>query len=81
MPRPPVVPSYRHHKPSGQAVVTVAGHDCYLGAFGTPASHRAYQRMIRQWLATGHCRPSESAALTIDDLIARFWVHAETYYQ
>ncbi|MDX1928289.1 MAG: hypothetical protein SFV81_17305 [Pirellulaceae bacterium] len=27
------VPSYRHHKPSGKAVVTNAGRDYYLGNF------------------------------------------------
>jgi hypothetical protein len=36
MPRPKgsfkSVPSYRLHKPSGRAVVTIAGQDRYLGA-------------------------------------------------
>jgi hypothetical protein len=27
-------PSYRHHKPSGQAVVTLEGRDIYLGRYG-----------------------------------------------
>ena len=26
------IPSYRHHKPSGQAVVTLNGHDRYRGS-------------------------------------------------
>ena len=81
MPRPPVVPSYRHHKPSGQAVVTIAGQDCCLGAFGSPASHRAYQRLIKQWLATGQVRQADPPPLSVDDLMARFWIHAEAYYQ
>jgi hypothetical protein len=35
-------PSYRHHKPSGQAIVTIDGHDYYLGKHGTPASRQKY---------------------------------------
>jgi hypothetical protein len=31
-------PSYRLHKPSGQAVVTLNGKGFYLGAHDTPAS-------------------------------------------
>ena len=32
------IPSYRHHKPSGQAVVTLGGRDIYLGKYNTAAS-------------------------------------------
>ena len=39
---PARVPSYRLHKPSGQAVVTLDGRDFYLGAYGTPASKAEY---------------------------------------
>ena len=31
-------PSYRLHKPSGQAVVTLANRDYYLGRYETPES-------------------------------------------
>jgi hypothetical protein len=31
-------PSYRKHKASGQAVVTIGGRDVYLGPYGTKAS-------------------------------------------
>jgi integrase len=37
--------------------------------------------LIRQWLTTGQVRRAEPPPLSIDDLIARFWIHAETYYQ
>jgi hypothetical protein len=30
----PRAPSYRRHKPSGQAVVTLSGRDIYLGKWG-----------------------------------------------
>ena len=32
------VPSYRRHKPTGQAVVTLSGKDHYLGKWNTAAS-------------------------------------------
>ena len=38
--RKPRIPSYRHHKPSGQAVVTLNGRDIYLGAWDTPQGLR-----------------------------------------
>ncbi len=31
-------PKYRRHKASGQAIVTLSGHDHYLGPHGTAAS-------------------------------------------
>lgn len=34
----PRIPTYRLHKPTGQAVVTIGGRDHYLGAHDTPAS-------------------------------------------
>ena len=45
------VPSLRLHKASGQAVVTLAGKDHYLGPHGTKASKSLYDRLIAEWLA------------------------------
>lgn len=36
--RKPRTPSYRYHKPSGQAVVTLNGRDFYLGVYDGDAS-------------------------------------------
>ena len=36
------LPSYCQHKASGQAVVTLDGHDYYLGKHGTPRSREKY---------------------------------------
>src|SRR4051812_29019324 len=44
-------PSYRRHRASGQAVVTLNGQDVYLGPHGTAASKREYDRVIGEWLA------------------------------
>ncbi|NNJ26479.1 tyrosine-type recombinase/integrase [Alienimonas chondri] len=41
-------PSYRLHKPSGQARVILAGEHIYLGKYGTPESKEAYARLIAE---------------------------------
>jgi hypothetical protein len=48
---PQIIPSYRLHKPSGRAVVTLSGRDHYLGAHGSPESRREYDRLVAGWLA------------------------------
>lgn len=51
--RAPRVPGYRLHKPSGQAVVTLAGRDHYLGPHGSDASHAKYQRLAAEYVRNG----------------------------
>ena len=77
-------PKYRKHRASGQAVVTIAGRDCYLGPHSTKASKLEYDRLINEWLASG--RPSTPATsttsdLTINELLVRYWTFAELHYQ
>ncbi|HEV3146287.1 MAG TPA: hypothetical protein VGZ47_20540 [Gemmataceae bacterium] len=49
------IPSYRLHKQSGQAVVTLPdartgkGKDMLLGEYGSEESKKEYQRVIREW--------------------------------
>ncbi len=45
------LPKCRLHKRSGLAVVTLTGHDFYLGPYGTKASKLEYDRLIGAWLA------------------------------
>jgi hypothetical protein len=52
------IPSYRHHKQSGQAIVTLPDglggrHDVLLGKYGTPESRDEYARVIAEWEAAG----------------------------
>jgi integrase len=83
------VPSYRQHKQSGQAIVTLTDglggrRDVLLGKFGTAASRAAYARVIAEWEASGRHLPQTAtavAALTINELIFRFWPHAEQHYR
>ena len=42
-------PSYRLHKPTGQAVVTLDGRDLYLGRHGSPESRTEYDRLVTEW--------------------------------
>ena len=44
------VPSYRLHRPTGQAVVTLGGRDYYLGLHGSPKSKTRYQKLLAGWL-------------------------------
>jgi hypothetical protein len=53
--RPQRIPSYRHHKPSGQAVVTLNGKDFYLGLWQSEVSKAEYERLVGEWL--GSTRP------------------------
>ncbi|MDB5352700.1 MAG: Phage integrase family protein [Planctomycetota bacterium] len=82
------IPSYRLHKPTGQAVVRLDGRDFYLGKHGSEGSHEAYRRRIAEWLTHGPVvAPSEPDSsgggipLTVNDLILAYWHHAEVYYQ
>lgn len=59
------VPSYRLHRPSGQAVVTLNGQDHYLGKFETQASRDAYNQLIVTWLSHGRSLPLEERRATV----------------
>ena len=71
-------PSYRLHKPSGQAVVTLDGKDHYCGEFGTEASKAKYDAFIVRWIEAG--RREIPKAITIGNLVARYAAHSEVYY-
>ena len=40
------IPSYTHHRASGQAVVRLDGRDIYLGPWKSAASRAEYDRII-----------------------------------
>jgi integrase len=75
------VPSYRRHKQSGQAIVTLDGRDILLGPYGTGTSKAEYRRRIAEWLANGRRLRKAESNLTIAELIAIFKHHAEKYYR
>jgi integrase len=76
------VPSYRHHRPSGQAVVTLDGRDFYLGKWNTKPSLSEYERLTGQWLANGRRLPDDGdkADLRICELLRDYLAYAAGYY-
>jgi integrase len=79
-------PSYRLHRPSGQAVVTLNGRDRYLGKHGSPESRDEYDRVIGEWLASGRNRPQASTApppdaICVSELLMAYWHHAQAHYR
>lgn len=77
-------PSYRVHKPSGQAVVTLSGRHFYLGPHGSKASRVEYDRLVGEWLAHGRRLPNAPTGpvdLTVAEVMASYWAHVKEYYR
>jgi integrase len=76
------VPSYRVHKQSGQAIVTLCGKDHLLGTHGSAASREKYDRLIAEWIAGGRQSIGHAAEPTpVSEVIAAYWEHADKYYR
>jgi len=76
-------PKYRRHKASGQAVVSIQGHDFYLGPWNSKASKVEYDRIISEWLAAGRQLPmaGDGGDLTIVEMLARYKKFAVQHYR
>ncbi|MBN2561057.1 MAG: site-specific integrase [Phycisphaerae bacterium] len=76
------IPSYRHHRPSGRALVCLNGKRIYLGKWDTPESRERYRQVIAEWLADGKLPGDDQSFqdLRIVELLAKYWTHAERYY-
>ncbi|MEX2176784.1 MAG: hypothetical protein WD872_20625 [Pirellulaceae bacterium] len=74
------------HKASGQAAVKVRGRFYYLGKHGSPAAREEYLRIIREvWSKPAAEAPAgltlrQLDRLSVLDLLAGFWEHADRYY-
>jgi integrase len=81
MPRPKsLTPKYRRHKPSGQAVVRINGHDHYLGEHGSQESRERYAVLMADYLTVGRIpdpEPEPDRGQTVDAVIAAYWQHIE----
>ena len=75
-------PKYRHHRASGQAVVTFDGRDYYLGPWQSKASRIEYDRLIGEWLQNGRTFPPGSGVsdITVVELINAYRKFANRYY-
>src|SRR5262249_7622563 len=79
---PQRTPSYRLHKPSGQAVVTLSGRDVYLGRYGSPESRAEYDRVVAECRAAGRHLPGpgeKPGDRLIVELILAFDRYAESH--
>jgi hypothetical protein len=82
MPKTLRIPSYRRHKPTDQAVVTVIGRDIYLGKYNSAKSRAAYNRIIAEWTASNGTLPKQQANdLTVAELVAAFMRYAKGYHR
>jgi integrase len=85
------LPSYRLHRPTGQAVVTIDGQDYYLGPFGSARSKKKYNRLTDAWAARKERSAAEADELpplaevrdvsTVKELILQYTLHAQRYYR
>src|SRR5690349_13229819 len=88
---PNPVPTYRLHKPSGRAVVTVrvAGgvrRDVYLGVYDSPESRADSARLIQELAAAPSPRlvpdvAPAASGIAVNELLLAFWKHAELHYR
>jgi integrase len=85
---PDRIPTLRRHSASNQGIVTIAGHDHYLGPWPAgkrkpPADVKAkYDAKIAEWLAAGRSPlHHDHHAATVSQLLDAFWRHAEQHYR
>jgi integrase len=82
------VPTYRLHKQSGQAIVTLTDsfgnrRDVLLGKHDTPESRQEYGRVIAEWEAAGRrlpCTPASAQRFSVNEVLVLYWKWAEGYY-
>ncbi len=91
--KPGHLPSYRLHKPSGQARVIIDGEHIYLGHYGSPESHERYARLIaeravnrnggqggRNGKRQAAALPGGDTDLLISQLVLKYDDFAKSYY-
>ena len=72
-------PKLRIHKATGQAYVVLNGRAIYFGNPRTCDPQVQYHKVIAEWLANGRQPQAPPNEITINELVARFWVHAKAY--
>lgn len=79
--RTPRTPSYRLHKPTGQAFVEIEGKRHYLGKHELPETKQAYHRMVSEWIANGYRLPVAPEEVTIAEVCDAYLAHCKVYYR
>jgi integrase len=70
----------RLYRASGQAVVVLGKKTFYLGKFGLEATTQNYHRVVAERLANNRQLRVDPEQITVKEMLARFWLHAETHY-
>ena len=73
-------PTFRPHKGSNQGYVELNGRRFYLGRFDNPATKQRYHAVIAEWIAGGKQMPVSPTEITLTEVCAAFWKHAQDYY-
>lgn len=85
--RPSPVPSYRLHKQSGQAIVTVRSaegcrRDVLLGPHGSPESTTAYERILADLrIGPSAGAPPPPLDPSVNQVLLAFLTHASSHYR
>ncbi len=74
------IPKLSAHKATGQSFIRIDGRAIYFGRTGLPETTQKYHQFIAEWMASGCQSQTEPEHITISEVCARFWVHAEGYY-
>ncbi len=74
------VPSMRRHRASGQAIVILSGKTFYLGRYGLEETTQKYNRVVAEWLANNRQLRVDPHLITVKEMLARFWLHAQQHY-
>jgi integrase len=78
------LPSYRHHKVSGHAIVTLSGKDHYLGPWQSESSKTEYKRLLAEWIAAGKTTTAmgieSRVGITVAELLTAYLAEAEVAY-
>lgn len=76
------LPKYRLHKKSGQAIVTLNGHDIYLGKYKSASSKRKYEQVTGEWQSNGRKLPlAKEQPVSISELCVSYVQKCRQHYQ
>jgi integrase len=75
-------PKYRRQRSAtaDRAFVELNGVRQYLGVYNSAESREAFHRAVAEWTANGRRLQISLEQITITNLLARFWDHAQVYY-
>ncbi|MEN6386177.1 MAG: hypothetical protein ABFD79_13405 [Phycisphaerales bacterium] len=75
------IPKLRYHKATKQHYCVLNGRAIYFGNPETCDTLAEYHKTIAEWFANGKQPNTSPSDVTINEMLARFWVHAEEYYR